>query len=314
MLFSNKPKVLVTGGAGFIGSHQVDALVAAGYKVVVVDDLSTGSKENLNSAAKFYELDVRDDGLEDVFKKEKPDFVFHFAAQMSVNQSVADPVFDADVNILGSLNVLENGVKYKVKRIMFSSTGGALYGEADVIPTPENYPCAPVSPYGIAKMSVENYIRFYFNQFKLKYGIMRYANVYGPRQNGQGEAGVIAIFIEKMLKGEQPVIHGDGHQTRDFVFVEDVVRANMLVFESEAVDTYNVGWGRQTTMNEIFQLIKREFNSSFEEKHQDIFSGQRVSCLSSEKLHHDLKWVPEVTMEEGISKTVEWFKKMTNNQ
>lgn len=308
-MFQRKLTVLVTGGAGFIGSHQVDALAAAGYKVVIVDDLSTGMKDNLNAKAKFYELDVRDDELADVFKKEKPDFVFHFAAQMSVNQSVADPVFDADVNILGSLNVLENCVKYKVKKIMFSSTGGALYGEAEQIPTPEEYPCAPVSPYGIAKMSVENYLRFYFNQFRLKYGIMRYANVYGPRQNGQGEAGVIAIFIEKMLKGEQPVIHGDGHQTRDFVFVEDVVRANMLVFESEAVDTYNVGWGRQTTMNEIFQLIKREFNSSLEEKHQDIFSGQRVSCLSSEKLHNDLNWVPEVTMEEGIKETVEWFKK-----
>jgi len=308
-LFS-KPKVLVTGGAGFIGSHQVDALIANDYNVLVVDDLSNGDEKNLNPKAKFYRVDIRsEEKMEEIFRHERPEYVFHFAAQANVNHSVKDPIFDADVNIMGSLNLLELSLAYKIKKIMFSSTGGALYGDAEILPTPEDYPTEPMSPYGIAKLTVEKYLRFYFEQFGLEYGINRYANVYGPRQNAKGEAGVISIFIEKMMKELQPVIHGDGHQTRDYVFVGDVVRANMLVFESEAVDTYNVGTGRQTTVNEIFNLIKETIGSSAVERHTDDFSGQAVSCLSNEKINRDFGWQPEVSLEEGIEKTVEWFSR-----
>lgn len=308
MSIFSKPKILVTGGAGFIGSHQADALINAGYRVVVVDDLSNGEENNLNSEAKFYKVDIRsEEKMEEIFDRERPEYVFHFAAQANVNRSVEDPIFDADVNIMGSLNLLELSLKYKLKKFMFSSTGGALYGDAEILPTPEDYPTEPISPYGIAKLTVEKYLRFYFEQFGLEYGINRYANVYGPRQNPRGEAGVISIFIEKMSKGLEPIIHGDGHQTRDYVYVGDVVRANMLVFESEAVETYNVGTGRQTTVNEIFNLIKETLGSSATERHSDDFSGQAVSCLSNEKIKRDFSWEPQVNIEEGIEKTVEWF-------
>jgi UDP-glucose 4-epimerase len=303
-----KGKVLVTGGAGFIGSHQVDALIKNGYKVVIVDDLSTGQEVNLNPKAKFYNADIRDDDLDEIFKKEKPEYVFHFAAQINVNRSVEDPLFDADVNIVGSLNVLDNCVEHGVKKIMFSSTGGALYGEAEEVPTPEDYPCYPMSPYGIAKLSVEHYLRFYKEFHGLNYGITRYANVYGPRQNTKGEAGVIAIFAEKMLENIHPVIHGDGHQTRDFVFVGDVVLANMTVFKSDSSDTYNVGTGRQTTINEVYRYINESLGGGFKEKHSDDFSGQKVSCLSTEKISKNLGWAPSVKVSEGIKKTIEWFQ------
>jgi UDP-glucose 4-epimerase len=198
---------------------------------------------------------------------------------------------------------------HKVKKIIFSSTGGALYGEADIVPTAEDYPCRPISPYGIAKLSVENYLRFYFEQFGLPYGIMRYANVYGPRQNSKGEAGVSAIFIDKLMNHLTPIIHADGHQTRDFVFVEDVVDANLAMLESEAVDFYNVGTGRQTTINEIFGLIQKELGVEIEPRYDEkAFSGQAVSCLSFEKIQRDLGWRPLYDIEEGIKRTVEWFK------
>lgn len=308
MMISRKSKVLVTGGAGFIGSHQVDALVAAGYNVVVVDDLSSGKKENINPKAKLIEMDIRDEKLTQVFAEERPDYVFHFAAQISVNRSLEDPMFDADINIIGGLNLLEACVAHKVKKIMFSSTGGALYGEAEEVPTPEHAPTVPISPYGIAKLSLENYIRFFYEQFGLEFGIMRYANVYGPRQDSKGEAGVIAIFTEKLMNQEQPYIHGDGHQTRDYVFVADVVQANMIVFESEAVGTYNVGTSRQTTVNEIFNLIKNHLGSPFVERYSEGFPGQEVSCLSNAKLQADFGWLPDLDIKSGIEQTVDWFK------
>ncbi len=305
-----KQKVLVTGGAGFIGSHQVDALIEAGYKVVVVDDLSSGKESNLNKKAEFYKIDIRDDEeLEKVFKKEKPESVIHFAAQISVSRSVEDPLYDADINVLGTLNLLENCIKYKVKKIVFASTGGALYGEADKVPTSEDYPIAPSFPYGIAKFSVENYLRFYHEEFGLPYTVNRYANVYGPRQDSQGEAGVVAIFTEKLLNNKQPIIHGDGHQTRDFVFVEDVVFANMLALEHDKVGTYNVGTGRQTTINELYYLIAEAVGVKIQPKYEKVFFGQKVSCLNAEKIKNELKWHPEYTLQEGVEATVDWFKK-----
>ncbi|NQT49407.1 NAD-dependent epimerase/dehydratase family protein [Candidatus Kuenenbacteria bacterium] len=307
-MLSKKFKILVTGGAGFIGSHQVDALIEAGHKVIIVDNLSSGQKENLNPKAKFYKVDLRSEELSSIFHNEKPDYVFHFAAQISVNQSLEDPVYDADVNIIGGLNLLENCVDSDVKKVIFASTGGALYGEAEEVPTSENYPSEPMSPYGIAKLTIENYLRFYNQQFGLKYCVMRYANVYGPRQNPKGEAGVISIFITRMLSHQLPVIHGDGHQTRDYIFVGDVVRANMLAFQSEENDTYNVGTGRQTTVNELFDLIKDELEFKQEATHKDVFHGQQVSCLSYEKINKALGWKPENSIEDGIEKTVQWFK------
>jgi UDP-glucose 4-epimerase len=305
---TKKGKVLVTGGAGFIGSHQVDALIDAGFKVVVVDDLSAGHEYNVNSDATFYQMDIRDTKLVDVFDKERPDYVFHFAAQINLRRSVEDPVFDADVNVIGSLQLLDLCVEYGVKKVMFASTGGALYGEAEVVPTPETYPCRPGSPYGIAKYTIEQYLQFYSSYYELQYGIVRYSNVYGPRQNPKGEAGVISIFAERLLNHQEAVIHGDGHQTRDYVFVEDVIAANMLVFAQAEQGIYNVCTARQTTVNEVFDYMAANFEGSPRAIHKEAFYGQSVSCLSYQKIKNELNWEPEWSMEKGIEKTVEWFK------
>lgn len=304
----SKLKVLVTGGAGFIGSHVTDALIEKGYDVVIVDDLSNGTVANVNPKARLFQNDIRDTAVGEIFSKEKPDYVFHFAAQASVNRSVEDPIFDASVNIIGSLNILNNCVKYKVKKIMFSSTGGAIYGDAEIVPTPENYYPKPESPYGIAKLTVENYLRYFHKQFKLEYGILRYANVYGSRQKNHGEAGVIPIFIEKLMNGETPLIFGDGYQTRDYVHVSDVVRANMMLFESDSVDTYNVGTGHQTTVNELFGLLRDELSPETKEKHVDKFTGVPVSCLSYSKIKEDLGWEPAMTLIDGLEETVAWMR------
>ena len=302
-----KSKVLVTGRAGFIGSHMADRLIDEGFKVVVVDNLKTGQKENLNPRARFYEVDIRKEELKEVFATEKPEYVFHFAAQINVNHSVEDPEYDADVNIMGALNLLESCVEHKVKKIIFSSTGGALYGEAETVPTPETYPAEPISPYGISKLTVENYLRFYHQQFGLDYAVGRYANVYGPRQNPKGEAGVISIFATMLLNKKAPTIHGDGHQTRDYVYVGDVVDANMMFLQNDVVDMFNVATARQTTVNEIYEVISDILDSSYEAKHVDVFAGQEVSCLSHDKIKEALGWEPKTSIEDGIAKTVEWF-------
>ncbi len=266
-------KILVTGGAGFIGSHIVDALISRGHRIVIVDNLSRGKKENINQKAKFYKIDIRDKKLENVFKKEKPNFVCHHAAHIDLRESVRDPIFDAENNIIGSLNILQNCVKHKVKKIIFASTGGALYGEAKTIPTPESYPAAPLSPYGVAKLSVEYYLHYYFKMFGLPYIALRYANVYGPRQNAHHEAGVIAIFTERMLREKQPTIFGDGRQTRDYVFVGDVVQANILAIKSKKVGFYNVGTGIETSVNQLFKKLKKITGAKIEELHGPAAPG-----------------------------------------
>jgi len=259
-------KILVTGGAGFIGSHIVDRLVKESHKVVIIDNLSTGRKENLNPKAKFYKLDIQNPGVAEVFKKEKPEIVFHLAAQIDVRKSVEDPLEDAKTNILGSLNIIQNFINvnsrklvsnsHKFVKFIFASTGGAIYGDADIVPTPETYPEFPLSPYGICKLSVEKYLNYYWKVFGLPYVALRYANVYGPRQNSKGEAGVIAIFLDKMLSGEKPVINGNGRQTRDFVFVKDVVEANILAMKKNKVGVYNIGTSKETDINTIFRKLK----------------------------------------------------------
>ncbi len=302
-------KILVTGGAGFIGSHIVDRLIEENHKVVVVDNLSTGNRKNLNKKTEFLKMNICDKELADVFKKGKFDYVFHLAAQIDVRKSVENPQKSANDNILGSLNILENCKEYKVKKIIFASTGGAIYGDADIIPTPESYSENPLSPYGIEKLSVDKYLNYYYKIFKLPYISLRLGNIYGPRQNSKGEAGVVAIFIEKMMRGESPVINGPGKNTRDFVYVEGVVEASILAMKSKKIGVYNIGTGKETNINTIFRNLKKLLNSDYKEIHGEVKQGeQKRSCLDNRKAKKDLNWNPKIKIEEGLQKTVNCFK------
>ena len=306
-------KILVTGGAGFIGSHLVDRLIKEGHKVVIIDNLSTGRKENLNPKAEFYKIDICSPKNSQIFQKEKPEIVFHLAAQIDVRKSVENPVENAKINILGSLNLLENCKKYKVKKIIFASTGGAIYGDANIVPTPEDYPEFPLSPYGIEKLIVDKYLNYYHKVFGLPYVSLRLANVYGPRQNSQGEAGVIAIFCGKMLSGKQPIINGDGKQTRDFVFVDDVVEANMLALKKNKVGIFNIGKAKETDVNTIFKKLKELTGLKYKEIHGPALPGeQKRSCLNYSKAQKELGWRPEYSLEKGLEITVDWFKRNPN--
>ncbi len=305
--------ILVTGGAGFIGSHVVDAYIELGHNVIVIDNLSTGSIENLNPNAKFYQLDIRDDKVEEVFKLEKIDVVNHHAAQIDVRKSVDNPIYDADVNIIGSLKLLQFSVKHGVKKFIFASTGGAVYGEQDYFPADEEHPTRPISPYGVSKLAIEKYLHFYKEVYGLNYVVLRYANIYGPRQNPHGEAGVVAIFTSKMLKGEQPVINGDGFQTRDYTYVGDVVRANILVLNYEKSDIFNIGTGLETDVNTLFHKLRSLIGANFEEFHGPPKPGeQRRSVISYNKIYKALNWKSEVSLDEGLRLTVEFFKAKMN--
>jgi len=302
-------KILVTGGAGFIGSHLVDRLIEQDHRVVVVDNLSTGKKENLNKEAVFYNIDIRASELSHIFQEERPEVVFHLAAQISVRKSVEDPIVDAKTNILGSLNLFENCKKFGVKKIIFTSTGGALYGDADKIPTPEDYFVHPLSPYAIAKLSTEKYLDYYYKVFNIPYLILRFANIYGPRQDPNGEAGVVAIFAKKLLKNENPIINGDGRQTRDYVVVDDAVRAAMLGLENNNMGTYNIGTGKETSVNQLFDLLSQALGVSAEKRHGPAKKGEQLrSCLDYSKIKQEFGWKPSYEIEEGIRKTAEWFK------
>ncbi len=304
-------QILVTGGAGFIGSHVADKLVEKGHRVFILDNLSTGKRENINAKAGFIEADITDfPKIEKVFVKNKFDIVFHLAAQIDVRKSVADPVFDARTNILSSVNLIEMSRKYGVKKFIFSSTGGAVYGDIQNRPTLENCQEWPLSPYGIAKLSVDKFLNYYNEVHGLKYVSLRYGNVYGPRQNHHGEAGVVAIFINKMLGGEQPIIFGDGTQTRDYVFVDDVALANLLALENfDKVGIYNVGTGIETSVNNLFYEINGHFKGKFQETHGPAKLGeQKTSCLSYAKIEKGFGWKPEVSFTEGVKMTSNWFK------
>lgn len=303
-------KCLVTGGAGFIGSHLVDKLVEQNYKVAIIDNLSTGKKENINPKADFYDINIQDPKISKIFNKIKPDIVFHYAAQIDVRKSVEDPIESAETNILGSLNILENCRNFGIKKIVFASGGGAIYGEAKIVPTPEIYPAQPVSPYGIEKLVVEHYASFYKKEYNLDYLILRFSNVYGPRQNSKGEAGVIAVFCDKMLNEEQLVINGDGKQTRDFVFVKDVIRANILGIEKKESRIFNIGTGIETDINTLFKKLKKIFNLKIQEIHGPGKSGeQKRSCLDFGKAKSEIDWQPEYNLIKGIEETQEWFRK-----
>lgn len=302
-------KILVTGGAGFIGSHLVDRLVKLKYRVVVIDDLSSGKKENINSKAKFYKIDICQKKVSEIFRKEKIGIVFHLAAQKNLRKSVDDPVYDAQINILGSLNLLENCVKYKVKKFIFASTGGAIYGEAIKIPTPETYSAQPTSPYGITKLSIDYYLYFYHLVHGLKYISLRLANVYGTRQDPEGEAGVVAIFIDRILKNRQPVINGDGKQTRDYVYVDDVVKASILALKKNRVGYYNIGTEKETSVNQLFKKIVRISDQKIKEVHGPAKLGeQQRSCLDCQKAKKELSWQPKIDLNQGLRLTYQWFK------
>lgn len=302
-------KILVTGGAGFIGSQISDAFVNQGHEVHILDNLSTGFEKNINTKAKFIQSDISSSSIFDFFSKEKFDVVNHHAAQIDVRKSVSDPIFDANTNILGTLNLLQACVKTGVKKFMFASTGGAIYGEQEYFPADEKHPTNPVSPYGITKHTIEKYLYYYNNEYGLKYTILRYANVYGPRQNPFGEAGVVAIFTNKLLKKENPVINGDGKQTRDYVFVEDVVKANMITLESESADIFNIGTGIETSVNQVFEKLNSTAGGYAVEKHGPAPKGEQLrSVISSEKLFKQFKWKPSIIVDEGLKKTFESFK------
>jgi UDP-glucose 4-epimerase len=303
---------MVTGGAGFIGSHLVDALVGRGDDVLVVDDLSTGVRENLNPAAEFHLDDIREPEAMARVRDWGPDVVCHHAAQMSVSRSVREPLFDVGVNLVGSVNLLE-AAREVGARFLFASTGGALYGDADVLPTPETYPAWPVSPYGVAKLSFEHYLHAYRVQHGLRATALRYANVYGPRQNPHGEAGVVAIFCLRLLAGEPAVINGDGTYTRDFIHVADVVRANLAALDAGKDGHYNVGTGRQVDINRIFHLVSELLGIPAEEVHGPVRPGdQLTSALDSSLIARELGWRAEVALEDGLADTVAWFRAQRN--
>jgi UDP-glucose 4-epimerase len=302
-------KVLVTGGAGFIGSHLVDRLVMEGHEAVVVDNLITGKRRNINRAARFYKTDIQSWRLERVFRNERPNVVMHLAAQMDVRKSVEDPMFDAQVNILGTLNVLQQAVKHGVRKVIFSSSGGAIYGEQETYPAPETHVLKPLSPYGLSKLCGEQYLSYFQRVSGLQAVSLRYANVYGPRQDPEGEAGVVAIFIQKMLNNEQPVINGNGRQTRDFVFVDDVVEANLAMIGQETQGTYNVGTGVETSINDLFRILVQHTGSACKEIHGPAKKGEQArSVIDNAKLRQELSWEPKADLSEGLKKTVEYFQ------
>ncbi|MEQ1680236.1 MAG: SDR family oxidoreductase [Nitrospira sp.] len=302
-------KVLVTGGAGFIGSHVVDRLVEEGHQVVIVDNLATGKRKNVNRAASLYKTDITSWRLERVFRNERPNIVLHIAAQINVPRSIADPVFDAQVNVLGTMNVLQQAVRYGCRKVVFSSSGGAIYGEQETLLATESHAAKPLSPYGISKLCGEHYLSYFQRVSGIPVVSLRYANVYGPRQDPDGEAGVIAIFIQKMLNNEQPIIHGNGRQTRDFVFVDDVAEANLAAMGQDAHGVYNVGTGAETSVNELFRMLAGLTASSVKELHGPAKAGEQIrSVVDPSRIKQELGWEVKVDLAEGLKQTVEFFQ------
>ena len=308
-------KIIVTGGAGFIGSTLVDELIYQGNDVVVIDNLYTGRVEYINPKAKFYLSDIRDETIDKVFEIEKPDFVFHLAAQMSVPYSVENPVFDLDVNVKGILNLLQASVKNNVKKFVFSSSGGAVYGEASEYPTTENYSPEPFSPYAITKFMSEFYLKFFKNQHNLNYSVCRFANVYGPRQLSAHESGVVTIFITKVLNSEPVTIYSYPHQTggmyRDYVYVGDVVSGLIKSMNYKDSDIFNLGTGKPSSTLELFEDIQKITGTIVNHKFGPPRKGDLMqNCLNIEKSKAILDWEPEFDINKGLTLTVDYFKKL----
>jgi UDP-glucose 4-epimerase len=302
-------RVLVTGGAGFIGSHVATAFLAAGHDVVVIDDLSSGKRGQVPEGARFYQLDVQSPEVRDVFLRERPELLNHHAAQMDVRRSVADPGFDARVNVLGLLNLLEAARAAGTRRVLFASSGGAGYGEQDEFPAPETHRLQPVSPYGVSKIASELYLSCFRAMHGIEWVAMRYANVYGPRQDPHGEAGVVAIFTQKLLRGEAPTIHGDGRQTRDYLYVGDVVRANVALAEHAFCGALNFGTGVETDVCHLFEHIRAACGSSLQASHGPGKPGeQRRSAISPALAKRVLGWEPTTLLRDGIAETVRFFR------
>ena len=301
-------KILVTGGAGFIGSHIVDALLSREHEVHVIDNLSGGFREQVASDAVFHELDIRDASIAKLWEKEQFEVLFHLAAQMDVRKSVADPGYDANVNIGGLLNLMEAGRKNGLKKVVFSSTGGAIYGEPERVPQDESHTLQPLSPYGITKLCSEKYLHFYKVSYGIDYVALRYGNVYGPRQNPHGEAGVVAIFSERMLDGDQPFINGDGLQTRDYVFVSDVVEANMKALHHAGSDIFNVGTGVETNVVQLFETLRDVLAPTMPVAYAPGKPGEQMrSVLDYSKSSNTLGWSPQVEVTQGLTTVAEWF-------
>lgn len=301
-------RVLVTGGAGFIGSHVVEGLLGGGHEVAVVDDLSSGRQENVAEGAEFFRGDVRD-GCGEVFREFRPEAVVHHAAQIDVRRSVAEPDFDAEVNVLGTLRLLENCLKSGTERFVFASTGGAIYGEQDLFPADEGHPQRPISPYGVSKLTGEKYLHYYAVQHGLRYAALRYANVYGPRQDPHGEAGVVAIFCGRLARGERATINGNGEQTRDYVYVGDVARANVLAVEGDAPSgAYNIGTGHETSVNELYRLLCEESGRDLPPRHGPGKPGEQLrSCIDPALAGRTLGWRPETDLASGLKETLRYF-------
>jgi UDP-glucose 4-epimerase len=298
-------KIAITGGAGFIASHVADAYIADGHEVHVLDDFSTGREANVNAKAIVHRVDVAEPEAARLLRQIRPDLLNHHAAQMDVRHSVADPAFDARVNIIGFVNLLQACSEAGVKKVIFASSGGAVYGDKEPIPSAEDHPTEPMSPYGVSKRAGELYLGYYHSVFGLPYVALRYANVYGPRQSSKGEAGVVAIFIDRLLSGEAPIINGDGRQTRDYVFVEDVVAANMAATRAGFVGAVNIGTAKETDVVTICRLLRAGLQSKIEATHGPAKPGeQRRSCLATGLAARVLGWTPAMSLEEGLQKTI----------
>jgi UDP-glucose 4-epimerase len=313
-------KIMVTGGAGFIGSNVVDGYLKAGHQVVVVDSLFTGKRENVNPEAKFYEMDIRSEEMGGVIESERPDVLNHHAAQISVPISVSDPLLDADINIKGLLNLLEKAVKHNVNKVIFISSGGAIYGEAAEYPTSEGYPPKPLSPYAISKLISEYYLAYYNHQYGLDYTVLRYANIYGPRQIPHGEAGVVAIFMENLLKGEPSTLNhfpddAEG-MVRDYCYVEDVVEANSMALSKGNGEYFNVGTGKGTKTLQLYRIIYEAVREMQPDISEALFTPVQElarpgditrSCLKVERAEKGLGWVAKTRLQEGIRRTLQWW-------
>ena len=301
-------RVLLSGAAGFIGSHVAESLLERGHEVAVVDDLSSGKRENIPEAARFYETDIRAGCLR-VFEEFGPEALCHQAAQMDVRRSVREPDFDAEVNILGTIRLLQNCVEHGVGKVVFASTGGAVYGEQREFPATEDHPQYPLSPYGVSKLAGERYLNFYRVQYGLPYVALRYANVYGPRQDPHGEAGVVAIFCSNMAAGRTSTINGSGEQTRDYVYVEDVVSANVLALEGKVPSgAYNVGTGVETSVNELYELLSEIAGKDLPPEHGPAKPGEQIrSSVNPALAGRVMRWRPEVDLADGLGETLRFF-------
>jgi UDP-glucose 4-epimerase len=301
-------KIIVTGGAGFIASHVVDAYVERGHEVHVFDNFITGQRINLNAKAEFHEVDIADAQAAHLIESIKPEALCHHAAQMDVRHSVADPAFDARVNIIGFINLLEACKKAGVKKVIFASSGGAVYGDQEIFPAPENHVTMPASPYGVSKRAGELYLAYYNQAFGLPYIALRYGNVYGPRQSAKGEAGVVAIFLALLRAGQTPTINGDGKQTRDYVYVGDVVSANLAALDASFVGAINIGTGVETDVVTIFQHLRQALGSTIEAQHGAAKPGeQRRSCLDTRRAAELLGWHAQMPLSEGLQRTATYY-------